>query len=113
MELQDFIKDTLVQIATGVIEAQKQLKETDCLINPEGYSLEHGNIRKGYDKEYRSVQKVKMNVVLSITESTESKSGIGVAKIVQAGINSQETNSNNKVTSIEFEVPIAFPVTEH
>lgn len=113
MELQEFIKDTLVQIATGVIEAQKQLKQTDCLINPEGYTVGHGDIRKGYNKEYRSVQKVKMNVVLNITESTESKSGIGVAKVIQAGINNEEKEMSNKVTSIEFEVPIAFPVMEH
>ena len=37
MELKDFIKETLVQITNGVVEAQNIINGTGCYINPEGY----------------------------------------------------------------------------
>lgn len=113
MELQEFIKTTLVQITNGVIEAQKELNESGCLINPEGFTMEGGQIRKGYKNEYRAIQKIKMNVILSVSENEGSKKGIGVAKVINAGLNSEQSSSNNKQTSIEFEIPVAFPVMEH
>lgn len=113
MELQEFIKTTLVQITNGVIEAQKELKESGCLINPEGFTMEGGQIKRGYENHYRAIQKVKMNVVLNVMENAGTKSGIGVAKIINAGLNSEKSSSNNQQTTIEFEIPIAFPVMEH
>ena len=112
MELQEFIKSTLVQITNGVIEAQKDLKETGCLINPEGFSTEGGQIKRGYENQYRTIQKIKMNVILNVEEGKESSSKIGVAKILHAGIDSEENSSKKQMTSVEFEVPIAFPVME-
>ena len=112
MELQEFIKNTIVQITNGVIEAQSELKDSGCLINPEGFSMSGGQIKKGYKNEYRSVQKIKMNVELTVTENSGSKSGIGVAKIIRAGIDSEESSSNNHSTSVEFEIPVAFPVMQ-
>jgi hypothetical protein len=109
MELQDFIKNTLIQITNGVVEAQKELKDSGCLINPEG--LERGNqIHQGYQNEFRSIQKIKMNVILDVSKSTSKSSGIGVAKIIKAGLDSEDITNNKEVTSIEFEIPIAFPV---
>lgn len=110
MELQEFITSTLVQITKGVVEAQKELKDTGCLVNPEGFTMEGGQIKKGYKNEYRAIQKVKMNVLLNVTENKGSKKGIGVAKVLTAGFDSENKTSNNKQTSVEFEIPIAFPV---
>ena len=112
MELQEFITSTLVQITKGVTEAQMELKESGCLINPEGYTMEGGQIKKGYKNEYRAIQKIKMNVLLTVSENEGSKKGIGVAKILTAGFNTENSTSNNKQTSVEFEIPIAFPVME-
>jgi hypothetical protein len=112
MELKDFIKTTLVEITNGVVEAQLELKDTGCLINPEGFSMQGGQIKQGYKNEYRAIQMVKMNIAVSVTENSGKKSGIGVAKIINAGINSEQMASNEKITTIEFEVPIALPVME-
>ena len=113
MDLQEFIKSTIVQITSGVIEAQVELKDTGCLINPEGFSMEGGQIKRGYKNEYRSVQKIKMNVVLNVEETNGSASKIGVAKILNAGIGSESSSSTNQMTSVEFEIPVAFPVMNH
>ena len=111
MELQEFIKTTLVQITNGIIEAQNELKETGGLINPEGELLSSNKERIIIgDTDYRSIQNVKMNIILSINETKDKKSEIGVAKYIKAGVGSVETLSNDKVTSIEFEIPVSFPV---
>lgn len=112
MELQEFIKSTLVQITSGVIDAQKDLEETGCLINPEGFLRSSGQIEPGQGNQYRSVQKIKMHVVLNVEEAQGSTSRIGVAKILNAGIGSEENSSTNQMTSIEFEIPVAFPVMD-
>ena len=112
MELQEFVKTTLVQITNGIIEAQKELKETGCIINPGGNDRFVESSRKGYVNEHRKIEKIKMNVVLSISDSEESSAKLGVAKIFHAGIDSGETKSNQNTTSIEFTVPIQFPVMD-
>lgn len=112
MELQEFIKNTLVQITNGVKEAQEELKDSGCLINPEGFNMNGGQIKSGYENKYRSVQKIKMNVVLNVEETQGSTSKIGVAKLLHAGIGSEENSSTNQMTSIEFEIPVAFPIMD-
>jgi hypothetical protein len=112
MELQEFIKNTLVQITNGVIDAQKELKDSGCLINPMCYTsqIDKKLIIDGVRNTGRMIQVVKMNVVLDVSNSSNSKSGIGVAKVIKAGIESDETTSKKDVTSMEFEIPISFPI---
>ncbi len=110
MELQEFIKNTLVQITTGVIEAQNELKDTGCLINPEGFTMQGGQIKQGYKNEYRAIQTVKMNIAVSVSENSGTQKGIGVVNFIKAGISSDDNVSNERITTLEFEVPIALPV---
>jgi hypothetical protein len=111
MELQEFITTTLLQITNGIIEAQNQLKDSDCFVNPDGELLSSNKERIIIgDTEFRSIQNVKMNIVVSITETTDKKSEIGVVNILKAGIGSGEVITNDKVSSIEFEIPVSFPV---
>ncbi len=102
MELQEFIKNSLVQITNGVIAAQKELKDSGCLINPMSYSASSGSkvIYKDVQNNARMIQVVKMNVVLDVSKSSKAKSGI----------ESDETTSKKDVTSMEFEIPISFPI---
>jgi hypothetical protein len=104
MELQEFIKNTLVQITNGVVDAQNELKDTGCLINPN-----YNTVNQYMLKDGRAIQKIKMNVVLEVNESEGTTKGIGVAKVLNTGINKEETTSNSQLTSVEFEVLIAFP----
>ena len=113
MELKEFITQTLVQITEGVAEAQKQVKDTGCLINPEGVSFDGGHIKHGYKNEYRQIQKIRMSIAVSVSENKDSKSGIGiVASVFKAGINSGESEINETVNRIDFEIPVALPVME-
>jgi hypothetical protein len=110
MELQEFIKQTLVQITKGITDAQNELKDTECLINPMGYSSASNQIIEGVQNNSRSIQKIKMNIVLDVTNSSGSNSGIGVSRIIKAGIDNTESKNEKEVTTVEFEIPISFPV---
>lgn len=112
MELKDFIRETLVQITTGVKEAQEIIKDTGCFINPEGFHSGE-NLRSGFDKEYRHVQKVKMSIAINVIENNEKKAGIGVvASILSAGISTKNNDLNSTTNYIEFDIPISLPVMD-
>lgn len=111
MELQEFITETLTQIVKGVADAQKKLKETGCLINPKGKILGDRIYTQSND-ECRTIQKVKMNVVLSVAENKETSSKIGIFKILEAGVGKENINQNTQMTTLEFDIPIALPAME-
>lgn len=112
MDLKEFISETLVQITTGVQEAQEKVKDTGCLINPEGFH-QGENLKSGYNKEYRHVQKVKMSVAVNVIENSETKAGLGVVTaIFKAGASAKEGEVNNVMNRIEFEIPISLPIMD-
>ncbi len=111
MELKEFVKETLVQIASGVVEAQEELSETGCLINPEGFVTGENNIKPGFKGEFRYLQFVKMNVQVTVSEEAGNKAGISVASIIKAGVNTEVSSSSNNMTSLEFKIPISLPET--
>jgi hypothetical protein len=114
MELKEFITETLSQITEGVAAAQLRLKDTGVLINPEGFSMEGGQIKKGYKNEYRQIQNIKMTIAVTVTEESDSKAGIGVmASVFKAGKSIGESEQNQTINRIEFEIPIALPVMEN
>jgi len=112
MELKEFIRETLVQITNGVIEAQEIIKDTGCYINPEGFHTGE-QVRSGYDKEYRHVQKVKMSIAINVIENSEKKAGLGVVSaIISAGVASKTNDTNSVTNRIEFDIPLSLPVMD-
>ena len=64
MELRDFISETLIQIVQGINDAQKALKETECVINPR--NIEQGDYAKAIIKnKAHVVQDVSFNIALT------------------------------------------------
>lgn len=109
MELKEFINETLVQIIRGVQDAQEELKDSNCVINP---------VKQKDDAPTTSVYKrktipedvdVHFEVVLTQGEVSGSKNGIGVM-FANIGIGGQTKTdeSNSSVTSIKFSVPIRY-----
>lgn len=117
MELKEFAAQSLVQIAKGVVEAQKELEEIGGKVNPE---MRH--ILKGADSGYEAhgwakdeggnpVFLVNFDVALTAEEGTNSKGGIGVVAAVLA-LGSQGTSnaSSSAVSRIQFKVPLLLPM---
>lgn len=111
MELKEFIKQTLVQITNGVVEAQESIKNTGCYINPEGFHTGE-QVKPGFNKEYRHVQKIKLSIAVTVEENNETGKGVGVSSILVAGISTKNNNTNTSTNHIEFEIPISLPVMD-
>lgn len=110
MELKEFIKETLVQIAQGVREAQEELKEQGTIINPELSHAPSGEKIMVQGRPYM-LQQVDFTVALTLSESGSSKKGISVsfASILAAGGNTNNDSRNEATNTIKFKVPIVLP----
>lgn len=109
MELQLFIKETLVQIANGLIDAQNELKEKDFHINPLSYN-EYELSRVDAVNSFRKTQKIKFRVQLEVSESEGTQKGFGAKiNVFRANIDSEEKTKSQSTTELEFEVPVSFP----
>ena len=112
MELQTFIKETLVQIANGLIEAQNELKEKDFYINPMAFN-DKDLAKSGYENKFRKFQTIKIKTLVTVNDDTTKEAGAGAKlSIFKAGVGIEESKSNSSATELEFEVPVSFPVSE-
>src|SRR5215472_2249160 len=115
MQLKDFIRDTLVQIVDGVIEAQGQVKQKGAIVAPDTSRgvLEQSKPKSGFTvtKHGHHLTFVEFDVALTEADSTATKGGIGVLfgaiNLGSAGESSERTSS---LSRIKFEVPIVLPV---
>lgn len=113
MNLDDFVSETIFQIAKGVADAAERCNELGAVVNPSVtcgkgdnmYILRHGNVNME-----RRVQIIKMEVSVSVTETSEVegqvKAGISVLGSKVNGKTEGETQNVNKVS---FQIPVCLP----
>lgn len=107
MELKDFVKEALVQIADGIKEAQDSCKNLGCRINPI-YKNGTANIMRTPDDAH--VSEVKFKIGLTSETASSDKKGIGVAfSNLTIGTMGENGVNQSSVTSVEFSIPVAFP----
>jgi len=98
MELQDFIKEVLEQIISGVTSAQESAVELGAKVNPRGGSI----------VEMRDIN---FDIAVSKGEGTQ-KGGVGVF-LAPAGTTGPQNQSNvagGSMSRIKFSVPVKLPV---
>jgi len=109
MELKEFVKDVLVQLCDGVIEAQKAVDRKEAVVNPRGV--------RGSDESYvrignkdRPLETVFFEVGLKNVGTEGKAKGVGVAfSIGGIGGKSTKETTAESVTRIKFSIPIALP----
>ena len=112
MDLQSFIKETLVQISNGVSDAQSALEDSGTVISPQ---VSPSFVSNGHSKMLRTSGStpaivVSFDVALTTTEGTGTKGGIGVvAGIVSLGSTGQSSNEITSVSRVQFDVPVSLP----
>lgn len=108
MELEEYIKKTLLQIVKGVKDAQDEAAQYGAVINPRIISSPEKAQIAG---KYRSVESVDFEVGLTITDTDSNKKGIGVALgYIKADFGVNGDKSESAINKIKFSVPIAYPV---
>ncbi|MFB9054610.1 hypothetical protein ACFFVB_16095 [Formosa undariae] len=110
MELKDFIKTTITQISQGIIEAQEELKGTDMIVNPSGLATNTNGDKYLRTNGWRYVQNIEINVGVTALEKEGGKAGIGIITgIFSGGAQASTDNSNQIVSTIKFDIPVALP----
>ena len=118
MNIQDFIRASIVQIANGVREANQELKENGAIVNPQnlvpnnGSSPHYGFISD--TKEIaRMVESIEFDIAVTTTESTEAGGGLSIS-VAAVGMNlgGRGSDSNTSISRLKFRLPIAWPLGE-
>lgn len=111
MDLKDFVSETLVQIVSGVVDAQARSEELGAKISPRltggaNYAVQHGFLAA----EGGATQVVQFDVALTVKEGTGTKGGIGiVAGVISLGSTGQTSEENSSVSRVKFGVPVTLP----
>ena len=113
MNLDDYIAETLRQIASGVTKAQDAVAQAGGEVNPPMRSNSTVNSAIGMIPTEQTgvyAQLVRFDVALTVKEGTGTKGGIGVATgVINLGSAGQSSNENTSVNHVQFAVPVVLP----
>ena len=103
-------KESISNIIRGVECSQKELENTNAVINPsiinEKGFIDYSGKRKVID--------VRFDVAVTVEDIDEGKKGfrIAVADIISLGAKSQEKTANQVISRIAFEIPLLLPIKD-
>lgn len=104
MQLDEFVKTTLMQVVKGVIDAQSEVKGLGAVVNPrpdEGYGQ-------------RRETNISFDVALTVTGTSSDELGgkLTVASILNLGGKTTESDARQETSRIQFDVTMALPSEE-
>ena len=111
MDLKDFIKNTLVQIADGVSEAEKELESRNASVNPIGGYFDQKQLGgRTWNFKNGVTEIVDFDVALTSSEKEGSSAGIGVLLgSINLGAKGASEETITSVTRIKFSIPLLLP----
>lgn len=117
MDLDEFVKQTLVHISRGVRESQEEIRGMGGYANPAMYAAgsaaasetHFGDVDNGHN-----VLLVDFDVAVSVSDAAEGggSAKISVVKMFSAEGGGKLTSVNESTSRIQFKVPLALPVDE-
>lgn len=114
MELKEFIRETLSQIAAGVQASQTEVRDAGGFVNPafRAGKQEQDNTHFGVLTSGQNIFLVDFDVTVSVIEATETegKAKLNVAGFMSLGTGGQSNASSTATNRISFKVPLAMPV---
>ncbi|MDQ6982754.1 MAG: trypco2 family protein [Mariprofundus sp.] len=118
MDLKDFVKNSLSQIAEGIIDANETLSDTDAIVNPTEIVVNSDN-SQAYgrtlspalqDDPTRVVEKVEFDVAVTVQEGESTNAGIKVSVMsIGIGASGESSSTSGSQSRIKFTIPIVFP----
>jgi hypothetical protein len=118
MDLKDFITQSLVQIANGIIEANEQLAGTTAVVNPaniQAYSNEakaYGRLNKAFSEKDALVELVEFDVAVTTESGTQTGGGLKISiASIGVGAEGKSTGAQSRESRIKFNIPMVYPVT--
>jgi hypothetical protein len=119
MDLKEFIRESLVQIANGIIEANKALAGTSAVVNPynvQAYSKgakAYGRVNAAFEEKDSLVELVKFDVAVTTEAGTQTGGGIKISiASIGVGAEGKSTGSQSNESRIKFNIPMVYPSTK-
>ena len=115
MGLKEFVKETLIQISSGVKEAQDEVRKIGGVVNPA--TLLSTNVSGAYFStidDMHHVFLVDFDVAVAVSENagTNAQAKLNVATFFSLGAGGQSANASATTNRLSFKVPLAFPLDE-
>ena len=112
MDLETFIKQTLLDIGSGVIAAQEELgaMELESTKRSTGTHVVPRGLRNAESTSaVSSIQSIEFDILVSVQETKGKEAKIGVLNsFVGAGLGSNSENEASHSSRLKFRVPIRF-----
>ncbi|MBN8716747.1 MAG: hypothetical protein J0H95_07200 [Xanthomonadales bacterium] len=115
MDLKEFVKETIVQIASGVREAQEAVRPLGAIVNPASLApAPGGGSYFATIQDMHHVFLVDFDVAVSVSETagTNASAKLNVATLLSLGAGGQSGNSTAATNRLSFKVPLALPLDE-
>lgn len=111
MQLDEFIKETLVQIAKGVKDAQEDVDSLGGRVNPSSI-LHKGCV--GEEVFPAIDQPITFDIALQV-KGSEKTSGNAGAKlsVFSLGVKGENSDESSTTHRIKFTIPMSLPATKH
>lgn len=114
MDLKDFVKETLVQISTGVQESIEAVRESGGFTNPAA----SGNVKSDSSSHFGSMGEgqnvflVDFDVAVTVDENSEVSGGgrLKVAGVFAVGGEAGNSSKSSSTNRVSFKIPLALPV---
>lgn len=107
MELQEFIRNVLVQIVRGVENAQSELKDSKATINPLGIKAQ---IALEQNKEAPEFSNVEFEVAVEVKSQGEQSGGVGIqVAVFKMGVKGKKLEAESHMSKLRFAIPIHLP----
>lgn len=103
MELKEFVKTAIRDIANAVSELNEEMSSTGLLVNPIPNNHQNDMV---YSSDGRCLQKIEFNVSVTTSETTE---GGGNLKLYVAKADLNKKVSDESVNSLKFHITVALP----
>lgn len=114
MDLKDFVSETLMQVVSGVVDAQTRVRSVGGAVVPLVRNPPEDIGLYGTTNDGKPVVLIDFDVSIAVQEGTATKGGIGVvAGVFTLGTQGQSNENTQTASRIKFRVPVALPLQHH
>lgn len=110
MDLKDYIEKSLYSIIAAVGGVQENVNELGVLVFP-------STVKEGFIDESgkQQLMNIKFDVAVTVGKNTTQDKGmsIKVIELISGGIKTTDTNQNQSISRINFEIPVAMPILDN
>jgi len=111
MDIKDFVKESLMQIAESINEANAELKGMGTYIPDGGITGEGVLFTTVKGKETRHFVKVEFDLAVTVSQEQgfNGGGGLSIASFANVGVKSEDKEEKVDVSRVKFMIPMALP----